>query len=564
MKFRNLLSITCIAMLGLSACNNDDEPNFGGLNQNYATFDGAIENMGALKTRASGTTWDSGDAIGVYMKATGADISTSSAVNIKYTTPGDGAFTAASTGIELPSDGSNVDFVAYYPYQTTITGQTYPINVSNQSDLTKIDLLYSNNAANTNKTNSAIALNFKHKLSQLILNITAGGGVSSLSGLSLSVSGLTTDGNFSLADATTTLGTTKAVLTPVVSVATAATVNAILIPGDNLNNGKLTFSLNGKVYEWTPDAQVLESGKKYTYSVQLTTTGVVVANPSGTIEDWTEGNTGGSTVILTPNEGDVFTSSKATVSLAATASSDVIQLTTQSTENWTATSSQTWLTISPANGTGNATITLTAEANTGAARTATITLTPATSSLTPVTISVEQAAASTGADIAFPGSNFEDWSAFLSNLNSYGLLPFGSQSATGGRNGSSALHIAGNTTANEYMFTAVASTSTPVSASKIVLYLKGTATGKSLSFNVYSPDATGGYYKFNLGVCNGDANLSSSGTNAYTGSIDTGGQWVKVTLDITGYNLSTTGNFFALKTGSSATYDLYVDDITFE
>ncbi|SHE77906.1 fimbrillin family protein [Dysgonomonas macrotermitis] len=564
MKFRNLLSITCIAMLGLSACNNDDEPNFGGLNQNYATFDGAIESMGALKTRASGTTWDSGDAIGVYMKATGADISTSSAINIKYTTPGDGAFTAASTGIELPSDGSNVDFVAYYPYQTTITGQTYPINVSNQSDLTKIDLLYSNNATNTNKTNSAIALNFKHKLSQLILNITAGGGVSSLSGLSLSVSGLTTDGNFSLADATTTLGTTKAVLTPVVSVATAATVNAILIPGDNLNNGKLTFSLNGKVYEWTPDAQVLESGKKYTYSVQLTTTGIVVANPSGTIEDWTEGNTGGSTVILTPNEGDVFTSSKATVSLAATASSDVIQLTTQSTENWTATSSQTWLTISPTNGTGNATITLTAEANTGAARTATITLTPATTSLSPVTISVEQAAASTGADIAFPGSNFEDWSAFLSNLNSYGLLPFGSQSATGGRNGSSALHIAGSTTANEYMFTAVASTSTPVSASKIVLYLKGTATGKSLSFNVYSPDATGGYYKFNLGICNGDANLSSSGANAYTGSIDTGGQWVKVILDITGYNLSTTGNFFALKTGSSATYDLYVDDITFE
>lgn len=557
MKFKNLFSITCIALLAFTACSNEDESS-SSIDQKYVKFNGTIEQQ----TKASGTSWDSGDAIGVYMKATGTNISASSNENIKYTTPGDGVFSAATTGIELPSDKSGVDFVAYYPYQTTITNYTYPINVSDQSDLTKIDLLYSDNA--TNMDNPAVDLNFRHKLSQLVLNITAGEGVSSLSGLSLSVSGLTTDGSFGLADAAITLGTTKATLTPVVSVTTSAIVNAILIPGDNLNNGKLTFTLNGKIYEWTPDTQVLESGKKYTYPVQLTTTGVVILNPSGTIEDWTEGNTGGSDIILTPNEEDVFASDKATVSLAAASSSNVIQLATQSTEAWTAASSESWLALSSTSGTGSASITLTAEANTGAARTATVTLTPSTTSLSPVTITVEQAAASSGTGLLFTGSDFEDWSAFIGSLNSYGLLSHGVQSTTGGRNGSSALHITGSTSANEYLFTALAGASIPASATKIVLYLKGTATGKSLSLNVYSADATGGYYKFNLGDCTGNTNLAASSQNSYTGSIDTGGQWIKVTLDITGYNLNTTGNLFALKTSSSATYDLYVDDITFE
>lgn len=572
MKFRNLLSITCFALFALSSCSNDEEPDFTGLDQKYVKFDGTIENQGTAKaTKAAGTTWGSGDAIGVYMKTAGSALSVgdilNSANNIKYTTPGSGAFTAAATGIEFPADGRNVDFIAYYPYKASIADFTYPINVSDQSDLTLIDLLYSDNAANTNKNNPDVALNFKHKLSQLILNVSAGGGVSTLTGLSLSVSGLTTDGNFKLADADIVPGTTKTTLTPTVNISsTTATVNAILIPGDDLNNGKLTFTLNGKVYEWTPDSQVLESGKKYTYSVQISATGVVLLNPSGTIEDWIEGNTGGSGIVLTPNEDDVFVSDKATVSFdASTVLTTTLSLTTQDTETWSASSSNSWLTVSPASGTGSTTITLTAEANIGTARTATVTLTPTTSGLSAVTVTVNQSAPGAAADLVFTGSDFEDWNGFLGCLNSFGLLSHGVQSTTGGRNGSSALHISGSTTANQYLFTAEVSTPVITSATKIVLYLKGTATGKSLSFNVYSPGAPAdGYYKFNLGVCNTDADLTSSATNGYTGSIDTGGQWVKVTLDITGYSLNTTGSLFALKTGSGATYDLYVDDITFE
>lgn len=567
-NFKTLFLIMSIIVFTLHSCNNEDET-MNVRNQKYVEFTGSIETSLRLATRAQATSWDTGDAIGVYMKNASGFVST--AENVKYTTSGSGAFTPATTGIEFPVDGSNVDFISYYPYQTTITGYIYPINVANQAPLSAIDLLYSNETTGVNKTTPIVSLNFKHQLSQLILNVSAGGGITSLTGLTASIKDLTTNGSFDISTGAITIGSTKSTFSPVtnVSSATAAVANAILVPGQNLNTAKVTFALNGKIWDWTPSSMDLVSGKKYTYSISLTQTGIVVLNPNATIEDWTEGNTEGSGIILTPNEDPKFEANKTSVSLgASTILTDVVALTTQSTETWTAASSETWLTLSSTGGTGSGNITLTATTNTGAARTATVTLTPSTATLVPITITVNQAAVGVlPSSLLFSGSDFENWAAFTANLSSFGLQLYASQSTTGGRNGSSALHINGMPTANDYLFTAQATSAIPSTATKIVLYIKGTSPDKSLSFNVYSPDAgaASGYYKFNLGVCGQqDMTLTSSAANAYTGNINTNGQWVKITLNIAGYNLNSTGNLFALKTGNGSAYDLYVDDITFE
>ena len=576
------LFTTCLMTLVLFSCK-DKEPFWGDDNnqgvgrQKYVKFDASIENQ---VTKASGTTWDSGDAIGVYMKAAGANLSAASEENIKYTTPGDGTFTAATTGIELPADGSNVDFIAYYPYQTTITGLSYPVNTAIQTSLPAIDLLYSNNAVNANKTNN-VSMDFKHMLSLLVLNVAAGDGVSDLTGLGLSATGLTTDGSFDLSNGAITLGTATATLTPAINATstTAATVNAILVPGQNLNAAELVFTLSGKTYKWTPATQTLETGKKYTYSIQLSASGVVVVNPEGSIEDWIDGNPGEPGIIITPEEPAGFTVDQTSpISWPATVSNVAVQLTAPSTEAWTAASSETWLTVGTTSGTGSASIALSATANTGVARSATVTITPTNTAITPVTITVNQAdgttpPAPTGA-LLFPGSDFENWTAFTGSLNTYGILSHGTHSATGGRSGTGALLISNTTatTGNQYLFTNVSPTSLPVtSPTKITLYIKGTATGKSLSFNVYvGPNAVMGtdYKCYNLGVISAttDVSLTSADTNSYAGSIDTQGAWVKVTLDISALTINTsgTGSLFALKTGSSATYNLLVDDITIE
>lgn len=578
MRIRNLLLLTGIAVLALCSCSKDREPNFEKKDQKYVKFTGSIEE--ATISRSSMTSWSAGHAIGVYMKEAGNAILNGvfdEAKNVKYTTTGDGEFTAATVGIQLPADGSNVDFVAYYPYKTTLTGHAYPINVTNQSTLADIDLLYSNNAVNASKTNSTVALNFKHMLSILKLNVTAGDGVSSLSGLTVSINNLKVDGSFDVNAGTVALGSTVATMTPNVTVATAAKSDAILVPGQDLAGAKVVFTLGGKLYEWTPSAKMLESGKKYTYDIQLSLTGLVVLNPNGSIEDWEEGNPGGSEIIITPNENPVFVADKVNVPLAAAINSnDVVQLTTQSDQAWTLSidASATWLSASPAvGGTGSTAITLTAtQANTTASpRTGTVTLTATGGSFTPITITVTQAAGGSipTPDLVFPGADFEDWNAFLGCL-AYPLA-HAVQNSTDGRGGSSALKVnATAPTANGYVFTAKTSGSIPAGITKVSFYIKGSTTGgKSLSVNVYVGPGTsmGTDYKcFNLKDCTSDVMLEPTNANDYVGTINTSGAWVKVTLNISSLTVNSTAgqNIFALKVGKDASYDILVDDITFE
>ncbi len=225
--------------------------------------------------------------------------------NIKYTTPTEaeqGVFTAATEGITFPETG-NLDFIAYYPYRESLANNVYAIDVADQSKPAAIDLLFSNNAVN--QSEPAVALQFKHQLAMLVLNVSAGDGVTSLDGLTVSIEGLKTDGTFNLADGSITTGTTVKTITPVVAASgKTATVAAILVPGQDLKDAKISFKVGDQTYEWTPDAQAVETGKKYTYpSIQLSTTGVTVVQPSATIVDWVDVEIGG-IVTLKPNEGE--------------------------------------------------------------------------------------------------------------------------------------------------------------------------------------------------------------------------------------------------------------------
>jgi hypothetical protein len=174
---------------------------------------------------------------------------------------------------------------------------------------------------------------------------------------------------------------------------------------------------------------------------------------------------------------------------------------------------------------------------------------------------------SPGAALAFPGGNFEDYSAFLGNLNSFGIPTYATQSTGTGMNGSNALHIATSAAVgNDYVFTSFAYSGLPATYTKLQFYVKGTSS-KSISINLYKTGGTD-YYKFNLSNISANTIVSATSANQYTGSIDTGGEWVLITLDLTGItDLNTSNNaanFFALKIGSGVPYDLYLDNFTIE
>lgn len=179
----------------------------------------------------------------------------------------------------------------------------------------------------------------------------------------------------------------------------------------------------------------------------------------------------------------------------------------------------------------------------------------------------------TPTNLLFPGGDFENYPAFLAGLNSFGIKAYATQSTGTGANGSTSLRINGTPTANDYVFTAKVAAGLPANPTKITFWVKGTSATKALSFNVYR--STGGYDVFNIASLgssaitlnkNPELNSSGNGTNQYNGSIDTNGQWVKVTLNISDIALATTvGNdLFALKTGNAGNYDLYFENFGIE
>lgn len=165
----------------------------------------------------------------------------------------------------------------------------------------------------------------------------------------------------------------------------------------------------------------------------------------------------------------------------------------------------------------------------------------------------------------FAGSDFENWATFLSSVNGFGLKPYATQGLGLGYNGTNSLQIKGTPTANDYVFTSVAATGIPAVPKRITMYIKGNATGKSLSFNVYK--AGGGFYVFNLGTFSTGATLGVESANSYNGSINTNGQWRLVELTLTGIaDINTTAgkDMFAIKTGNGGVYDVQIDNITIE
>lgn len=167
-----------------------------------------------------------------------------------------------------------------------------------------------------------------------------------------------------------------------------------------------------------------------------------------------------------------------------------------------------------------------------------------------------------GQTVAFDGGDFEDFSAFKGNLNSYGLGDYAVQGNGEGVDGSTSLSIDTNQASNKYVFTATAPENVPNDITAITFMVKGTSPAKSLSLNVYNN--AGDYYKFNLGdLSTEDKVLKAEESNQYAGVIDTQGEWRKVTLDLSGisdYVTETEANFFAFKIGKASDYSIDVDN----
>lgn len=292
MKISNLLYMGALSTLALMSCTNNDD------NSEWYGSEGIVFTT-AIQSRVSGNTWNANDEVGIYMMNAGSGIEAATAQNKKYIAQTNGTLTAApGNGIYLPESG-NVDFIAYYPYTTSVSGNKLAVNISDQSNPAAIDLIYSNGTKGVAATTATtISLGFTHQLTKVTLNVTKDGTIETLNGLGVNIKGISTEGEFNLADGTltATAGTNnKDVAMYIDAQGTTATATAIILPtaatSTDQTSLNLTFNLNGQSFTHTiSDASIFEKGTNVSFNANLSINNgkPVVTVGNATISNWTE------------------------------------------------------------------------------------------------------------------------------------------------------------------------------------------------------------------------------------------------------------------------------------
>lgn len=243
-------------------------------------------------TRASKTTWESNDAIGIFMMKSGESLSNSLARNIHFRNQG-GIFQATDDANKLyyPIGDQPVDFIAYYPRSSQLSESVYvPLDVSVQDETTKLDLLYSSGTKNISRSSQAVPLSFGHKMSRIRLTLKSGEGITpeELSNVQIKVTGMPAQGEFNLSDSSFRVHTHTVMSIPFRTVSPGSLYEAILIPVSGAEGRSLTVETGTQTFSYSlASSDALVSGKSYPYTITLSRSGIEVSK--GEVSDWTEG-----------------------------------------------------------------------------------------------------------------------------------------------------------------------------------------------------------------------------------------------------------------------------------
>lgn len=279
--------------LALTSCGNDSDDNTQGGGNRVA-----LQVTSGIQTRASGNTWDKGDGIGIFSTDAAGTYA-----NVEYTTAsGDGAFAPSGTTIYLPTDGSSLGFVAYYPYVALADNKTYTVDVTDQSNQAAIDLMAA--AGRTaDRTSPAVAFNFVHKLSKVEIALNPGAGMTAgeLAGITVELTNQQPKATFDVTVPTMSVMPDTDAAPVDITLHTAddgRSSEGILLPNDGYSGMalKITLSDGKSGFTWplseSKESDKFEAGNKYLYTITVNKTALEV---TATITDWTPGNGDGET-----------------------------------------------------------------------------------------------------------------------------------------------------------------------------------------------------------------------------------------------------------------------------
>ena len=283
-KMTKLFALALLAGAMVSCSTEDTAPSTQ--NDKVAVqFTGGIN----VNTRAAGVAWADGDRIGIFMTGTkqslSADAIKEGVDNVCYQSNGSIGFSPVSGGktVFFPIDG-DVDFYSYYP-QTTVNDYKVALDVTDQGKQEAIDFMYAKTEG-CNKATPQVFLKFYHKLSNLVLDVQPGNGLTQedLKKMTVKVKGQNTKATFNLADGTIS-GEGNPTDIEMKTTEAGKLYEAILLPTEEASR-VIEFDLNNGYdapFVWTMPVK-LEGGSRYHYTVvKLSRSAVDI---SGNIEPW--------------------------------------------------------------------------------------------------------------------------------------------------------------------------------------------------------------------------------------------------------------------------------------
>ena len=198
MKKNNILAIAAIA-LTFTACSNDNDITTN--NEGKDTPISLSVGVGELSvvTRAENTTTLTDGELGLYITKNGEKTLQGKYLcnNAKFTYSNSG-WTCGTT-YYWAADNATIDYVAYHPYQSPITGNYISWDVTSQ-DSGNLDLLYQNASNVANTDSHSINITLGHVCSKLVVNVSKLGSeiAEGKTISSIKIGGLKAKGNFYL------------------------------------------------------------------------------------------------------------------------------------------------------------------------------------------------------------------------------------------------------------------------------------------------------------------------------------------------------------------------------
>lgn len=280
---------TCMYGLGLAvgifaaACSDENDPNQG-INGEGIVFTSSVG------SRATDTSFEAGDQIGISMIADGSTV----ASNVQYqTADGTGFSSASPVTYGMSGASQSVDFSGVYPYvASSVADNVYSFSLSAEegAPLTRNDVMYAFTSDIAVGTKN-VPLTFTHKLVKVVMQLKDAAG-NPVSDAALTINNQQLAGTLNLSD-----GTVAATDAPTSTLPFAANASVsgeyqtIVMPSEAVQGRCISITRGEMTYSSPVDMYEFETGKKLTFTATLNEDGTLEAGDPVSIvpniTDWT-------------------------------------------------------------------------------------------------------------------------------------------------------------------------------------------------------------------------------------------------------------------------------------